>query len=198
MNEGKSISSWSMKEKFYFSIILSILILSAGCAGGKNIKFYRGVDIGEIQRVAVLPFKNLSSEKEAAERIRRTVIAELLSRGVDVIEPGELTRVLRELEVRSTTALSIKDIQKIGKELKVDALITGSVIAYRISRGINVSYPEVTIQLMLIDTETGNILWSVWNTEGGPDFWVRHFGTEGKSLSETARDVVKEAFDTLF
>lgn len=198
MNEGKSISSWSMKNRLCFFIILSILILSAGCTGGREIKFHRSADIGEIQRVAVLPFENLASEKEAAKRIRRTVIAELLSRGVDVIEPGEVTRVLRELEVRSTTALSIEDIQKIGKELKVDALITGSVIAYRISRGINVSYPEVTIQLMLIDTETGSILWSVWNTEGGPDFWVRHFGTEGKSLSETARDVVKEAFDTLF
>jgi TolB-like protein len=187
-----------MENKLCFSIILSILILSAGCTGGRDVKFHRSAEIGEIKRVAVLPFENLTSEKEAAKRIRRTVIAELLSRSVDVIEPGEVTRVLRELEVRTTTALSIEDIQKIGKELKVDALITGSVIAYRISRGINVSYPEVTIQLMLIDTETGNILWSVWNTEGGPDFWVRHFGTEGKSLSETARDVVKKAFDTLF
>ncbi|NOY64840.1 MAG: hypothetical protein GXO97_05515 [Nitrospirae bacterium] len=198
MKEDKSIFPQALRNRLCLSIILSILILSAGCAGEKNIKFYRSDEIKGIERVAVLPFENLSSEKEAAKRIRRTVIAELLSRGVDVIEPGEVTRVLRELEIRSPTALSIEDIQKTGKKLKVDALITGSVIAYRISRGINVSYPEVTIQLMLIDTETGNILWSVWNTEGGPDFWVRHFGTEGKSLSETARDVVKKAFDTLF
>lgn len=181
----------------YPALFLLFLLLS-GCGGGKTIKYYRAADIGRITRLAVMPIENLTSEKEAGERIRRTVIAELLSRGVDVIEPGEVTRVLKELKVSSVGSLSIEDIEKIGRELGVDAVITGSVIAYGTSRGINVSYPEVTVYLSLIDTRTGNILWSVWNTEGGPGFWVRHFGTEGKSLSETARDVVKKAFDTLF
>jgi hypothetical protein len=74
----------------------------------------------------------------------------------------------------------------------------GSVEAYGISRGISVSYPEVSINLMLVEASSGNVMWSVCHTSGGPSFWTRHFGAEGISLSEAATKVVKEAIDTLF
>jgi hypothetical protein len=72
------------------------------------------------------------------------------------------------------------------------------VEAYGISRGISVSYPEVSINLRLVEPSSGNIIWSVCQTSGGPGFWTRHFGAEGISLSDSASKVVKEAMDTLF
>ncbi len=74
----------------------------------------------------------------------------------------------------------------------------GSVGAFEISKGISVSYPEVSVYLMLLESTSGNIIWSVWHTTGGASFWTRHFGAEETTLDETSKKVVKEAIDTLF
>jgi TolB-like protein len=147
--------------------------------------------------MAVLPFESLTNDEYAGEKIRKTVITELLSRGVDVIEPGEVTRVLIDQKIKSLSSIRTTDLQNMAKVLGVEAFMMGSVEAYDISKGISVTYPEVTINLRLVEASSGNIVWSVCQTSGGPSFWTRHFGAEGISLSEAANKVVKEAIDTL-
>ncbi len=179
----------------------SFLILMYGCSGGRLIlKQYTRpqFDISNIKRIAVLPLENFTSDEYADEKISKTVIIELLSRGIDVIEPGEVTRILRELKVRSLGSVTTSDMQRIGRTLDVEAVMKGSVGTFGISRGISVSYPEVSIRLMLLEATSGKIVWSVWHTAGGAGFWARHFGAESITLSETAGKVVKEAVDTLF
>ncbi|MEW6570411.1 MAG: hypothetical protein AB1390_04455 [Nitrospirota bacterium] len=155
-------------------------------------------DISEIKKVAVLPFENFTGDQFAGEKVRRIVITELLEKGIDIVEPGEVTRHLKDLKVRSIGLMKINEIQDVGKALNADGVIVGSVETYGMSRGISVTYPEVTIFLRLLKTDSGDIVWSIRHTSGGPDFWTRHFGSEGPSLSETARKVVKEAVGTLF
>lgn len=154
-------------------------------------------NIDAIKRIAVLPFESLTADVYAGEKIRRVVLIELMSRGFDVVEPGEVTRTLNDLKIKAIGTIRISDIQSIGKTLGADAVMTGSVDAYGISRGITVQYPEVAINLRLYDTNTGNVVWTVRHNSGGPSFWTRHFGAEGISLSETAEKVVKEAINTL-
>ena len=172
------------------------LMCLSGCTPDHFIK--KETDFSNVKSVAVLPFENFTSDTYAGEKIRRIVITELLSKGIDVIEPGEVTKLLMELRVRSLGSIRLSEIKKIGETLDVDAVMRGSVEAFGISSGYSVKYPEVTINLMLIDTSSGNIIWSVRHTSGGASFWTRHFGTEGISLSEAARKVVREAVDTLF
>ncbi len=189
-------------KKFYAlcSMLLafsSLLIFICGCGGPKH--FIRSkTDINNIKRVAVLPLENFTSDEYAGEKIRRLVITELLLRGIDVIEPGEVTRVLKESKVKSPGSIKITEMKDVGKTLGVDTVIMGSVEAFGISRGISVTYPEVSIHLVLLEASSGNIIWSVWHTTGGANFWTRHFGSEGISLSEAAKKAVKEAVSTLF
>jgi len=187
----------------YISLINAACVASSffllallGCASDSFLR--PETDTDTIKRVAVLPFENFTTDAYAGEKIRRIVITELLSEGVDVIEPGEVTRLLKEMELRSLSSLGVPEIQEIGKTLGVEAVMAGSVEAYGTSQGISVTYPEVTINLLLLDASSGNIIWSVRSTSGGANFWTRHFGAEGMSLSETARKVVKKAFNTLF
>jgi TolB-like protein len=176
-----------------------LLVFVSGCATSTSSQYVRqNVDYKNLRRMAVLPFESLTSDEYAGEKIRKTVITELLSRGVDVIEPGEVTRVLIDQNVKSLSSIRTADLQNVAKTLGVEALMMGSVEAYDISRGISVTYPEVSINLRLIEASSGNIIWSVCQTSGGPGFWTRHFGAEGMSLSETANEVVDEAIDTLF
>jgi TolB-like protein len=155
-------------------------------------------DIKNIKRVAVLPFENFSPDETAGEKMRRIIITALLSKNIDVVEPGEVTRLFRELKIKSIGSIKITEIQDIGKTLGVDAVMMGSVESFGMGRGISVTYPEVTVHLRLIELSSGNIIWSVRRTSGGPDFWTRHFGSEGPSLSEAAGKVAKEAIGTLF
>jgi TolB-like protein len=177
--------------------ICSLLIFIYGC-GGPKYYIRPETDISNIKRVAVLPLDNFTSDEYAGEKIRRIVITELLLRGIDVIEPGEITRVLKETKVTSLRSINIADIKNIGEKLGAEAIMMGSVEAFGISKGISVTYPEVSIQLILLEASSGNIVWSVLHTTGGASFWTRHFGAEGISLSEAARKAVKEAVNTLF
>jgi TolB-like protein len=176
-----------------------LLFFAGGCATSTSTQYIRkNVDYKNLRRIAVLPFESLTTDEYAGEKIRKSVITELLSRGVDVIEPGEVTRVLIDQKIKSLSSVRTTDLQNMAKTLGVEALMMGSVEAYDISRGISVTYPEVSINLRLIEASSGNIIWSVCQTSGGPGFWTRHFGAEGMSLSETANEVVNEAIDTLF
>jgi len=175
-----------------------LLVLMGGCAGTSTEYVRKNVDYKNIKRIAVLPFESLTTDEYAGEKIRKTVITELLSRGVDVVEPGEVTRVLIEQKIKSLGSVRTTDLQNMAKTLGVGALMMGSVEAYGISRGISVSYPEVSINLRLVEASSGNTIWSVCQTSGGPSFWTRHFGAEGISLSDAANRVVSKALDTLF
>lgn len=177
-------------------IALGLLFL-CGCAQQQHF-VRQGTDLEHIRSIAVLPFENFTRDDFAGEKIRRIVITELLTRGVDVTEPGEVTKLLRELNVMSLRSIKTKEIQKLGETLGVDAVMSGSVEAFGISKGINVTYPEVTINLMLLDTGSGKIIWSVRESTGGASFWTRHFSAEGMPLSEAARKTVKEAIDTMY
>ncbi len=172
----------------------SFFIFISGC-GAKHYT-RKDSDIGSIKKIAVLPFENFSHKDYANEKIRRTVIIELLSKGVEVIEPGEVVSVLNTLKIHPRS-ISITDIQDIGERMGVEALMMGSVETYEMSKGIRVTFPDVSINLMLVEVSSGNIIWSVTHNAGGADFWTRHFGAEGKTLDETAGKVVKEAINTL-
>jgi TolB-like protein len=175
-----------------------LLVFVGGCATNTSTQYVRqNIDYKNIKRMAVLPFESLTNDEYAGEKIRKTVITELLSRGVDVIEPGEVTRVLIDQKIKSLSSIRTTDLQNMAKVLGVEAFMMGSVEAYDISKGISVTYPEVTINLRLVEASSGNIIWSVCQTSGGASFWTRHFGAEGISLSEAAKKVVKEAIDTL-
>ena len=187
------------QKHIFLSLALIVfgLLFLYGCARQQHF-VRQGTDLEHIRSIAVLPFENFTRDEFAGEKIRRIVITELLTRGVDVTEPGEVTKLLRELNVMSLRSIKTKEIQKVGETLGVDAVMSGSVEAFGISKGINVTYPEVTINLMLLETGSGRIIWSVRDSTGGASFWTRHFGAEGIPLSEAARKTVKEAIDTMY
>ncbi|MBI4826005.1 MAG: hypothetical protein HY807_06230 [Nitrospirae bacterium] len=188
--------------KRYFSYVFIMLLLADivfvfGC--GFNNKYYKKQDynIALVNKVAVLPFENFALDRYAGEKIREKVVIELLERGFEVVEEGEVMRQLAQLKVQSVSLLTLDEIKSLGQNLEVDAVIKGSVSTLGIIKGASVDYPEAAVTIRMIETVNGETVWSVSNTAGGPGFLTRHFGIEGKTLDEAARKVVKEAIDTL-
>ena len=142
--------------------------------------------------------ENLTPDKFAGEKIRQLVINEILVSGIcDIVAPGEPLDVLNSLGIKSIDSLKAEHIKAIGKALGVQAVIFGSVEKFGEVRMGNISAPEVTITLMMAETDGGSIIWSVTSTRGGASFWDRHFGTRVETLSETSLEVVRKAISTL-
>lgn len=186
-------------KKYALTGMLCLLLLGAGCRSSMpSFHVRQDVDFGFIKRVAVLPLNNLTNERFAAEAVRQVVISELLASGlVDVVIPGEVKAAIDRLGIKSVSSLNTKQIKALGTALGVQALIFGSVEQFGMVRMGNISAPNVTITLMMADTGSGSIIWSVTSTGVGGGFMARHFGARTETMSETLLRVVKEAIRTL-
>jgi hypothetical protein len=197
---GKNRQRMKPCKGLFSFVVLVFMTVIYGCERSDELKKFIKPNFNpySISKMVILPIENYTSDKHAGKKIKALLTIDLLSRNIDVIEPGEVMIVLRELKIRSVSSVTGKDIKKIGEILRSDAVMIGSVGTFQVSRGISASYPEVSLSLRLFDSKTGSIVWSIWDTTGGADFWTRHFGAEGVTLDETAKKIIKETIDTLF
>ena len=188
-------------KKYILAGTLFLLCISFGCGGKGTPAFYisHDIDFSFIKKVAVLPLDNLTNERFAGDTIRQVVISELLASGlVDVACPGDAIAAIETLKLKPGQPLSADQIKAVGKALKVQAVVLGAVNKFGEVKEGNVSAPEVAITLMMADTGSGTIIWSVTKTRGGAGFMARHFGARSETMSETMLKVIREALQTLY
>ena len=155
------------------------------------------VDFGFVERVAVLPFENLSTDQQAGFRATRLMITELLASGaVDVVEPGEVEGALAKIRGRPSQP-SIEEIVGLGTALDVQAVILGTVAQSEILRSGAVAIPAVTLDAQMVETETGQIIWAATHTEKGTSASARFLGSGGQPISATTRKCVQVLLDSL-
>ena len=173
--------------------------LIAGCSGiGPTTFVHEAFNFGYIENVAVIPFENLSQDQGAGYRGTRYFVSELLAaEAVDVVEPGEVARVLGDRGIVRVAELTPEQAIDIGAALNVQALILGSVAESATTRSGSSSVPVVTLIVRMVETDQGVTVWSTTNTKGGRGFWASLFGTGDKSKSEVTRRCVEEAVGTL-
>jgi eukaryotic-like serine/threonine-protein kinase len=127
----------------------AVALAAAGVAGGFAVQKLRGPAPAEptrIESLAVLPMANLSGD--AGQDYFADGITEVLS--TDLARLSGLKRVIGRGSVVQYKG-TIKPAETIARELKVDALVTGSVL-----RAGN----RLSITAQLLDPATGNQLWS--------------------------------------
>ncbi len=181
------------------AMIILIAVAFSGCAGMRPTLFiHPEFDFGYVERVAVIPFENLTNEQGAGSKATRFFITELLaSEAFIVIEPGEVTRVLAKFSTVRAADLTQEQIVSIGKELNVQGLFFGSVNETSSTRSGSSSEHVVTLVIRMVETDIGETVWTATHTEGGRGFWSKLFGTGGPSQSEVMRRCVKRALSTL-
>lgn len=172
----------------------------SGCGSAPISYVHPTADLTYITRVAIVPFKNLTQERGAEGKMANVVAAEVLRRGAfDVVEFGEVTKVLREEGFRDEEGtISKKIAERAGKRLDVQAFIVGSVEEYGMSRAGGSAYPEVSLSLKLLDAKSYKILWEATDSLKGGTVLDRLFGVGKKSPSDLSKELVSEMLDTLF
>jgi hypothetical protein len=154
-------------------------------------------DFAFVETVAVLPLQNLSNDRAAGVRATRLLITELLSTGaVDVVEPGEVQSALDRIAVRQSTPAT-EEIVELGRALEVQGVVLGSVTQSESIRSGTVSVPVVTLDVHMLETETGAAVWAVTHTEKGSGLGAKVLGTGAEPISETTRRCVQAIVATL-
>jgi len=182
---------------FVVGVALSAMLL-AGCAKPMNF-VHPGADLSYIRSVAIVPFKNLTQEKCAEEKVMHVVATEMLRRGLEVVEFGEVAKVLRgEGYGRDEGSLNRAVAENASRRLGVQAFLVGAVQEYGQSDKGGDAYPEVCVSLRLLDAKTCTILWEANHSLKGATVLDRLFGIGKKSRTDLSRDVVVEMFASLF
>jgi TolB-like protein len=170
------------------ALILAILWL--GCASGLEPTQFTNpnFDFAFVEKVAVLPLENHSQDRQAAVRATRLLITELLATGaVDVVEPGQVQAALDRLPGGVRTAPNNEQITELGESLEVQAIIFGSVSQSENIRSGTVSIPVVTLDVHMVETETGVAVWAATHTEKGGGLSAKLLGTGAEPISATTR-----------
>ncbi len=185
-----------MENRSVIILYMLVLIFLLGCATAskEGVHIAENYDFSYIKRVAVLPFDNLSDDRNAGEIIRNLVSSEFLASGlVEVAYPGDVIASLKKQNISEIKTITVAQMKQIAGELKVQALITGVVTEYGETGTLRV--PRVTLTLTMIEADTGNIIWSVTKTGSqGPSRLVGKTVT----LSEIAINTVRDAIKTLY
>jgi hypothetical protein len=184
------------------SAVLAGISLAAGCAGAKpaEVTYHdSAMDFSLVQKVAVLPFENLTQTSAAAERVRDVFTTMLQATGSSyVLPPGEVARGVERSSVANPLAPTSEDVVNLGKVLGVDAVLTGVVREYGEVRSGSTSAGVVSLSVQMLETQTGKIVWSASSTRGGVDASDRLFGGGGQPMDQVTADAVRDLLDKLY
>lgn len=130
----------------------------------------KGFSLEKSERVAVLPFRNVSPKKEAGLVVANLFVAQLLHyQQFQVASPGEVTKAMSELKLVATENLPLASLRSLGKLLKVKAFILGTVDAYQEGVEDPGRGSQVELFARMVEAETGRLLWSSWHGARGDD-----------------------------
>lgn len=182
---------------------IPIVLLILGLACGPAPRTYLNDDIAALKgyRVALLPLDNLSDVDGASTKVDEIVLVELLHLGLfDVVDPGEVEKVLMELRIRRTYELTREEITALSEKLDIRALLTGSVLEYgsRESRSAGgTSVPTVSVVLRMIEAASGRILWAASHSRTGDDA-EKVFGVgRVRNQSKLSKTLIKDMLESM-
>jgi hypothetical protein len=180
---------------------LLLMLVSAACATSSPRGVYRDpkMDFGSVQAVAVMPFTNLTRDNMAGERVRDVFMTMLQATGgVYVIPPGEVGRGINRMNLERPAAPTAEEVSKFAKVVGADAVINGTLSEYGEVRSGSSTANVVSLSLMMIEAQTGRVVWTASSTKGGVTTTDRLFGGGGEPMNAMTQKAVDDLLDKLF
>lgn len=195
------MTSWEKYINARTYILPLIFVSLVACATSTSIpENYHDpdMDFAALRTIAVMPFANLTRDKQAGARVRDTFMTALLSTGVVYVPPpGEVARGISKIGVTNPTAPSQEEIAKLTVIIQVDALITGVVREYGAVRSGTTSANVISLSLQMIEKESKKVVWTASSTKGGISIWDRLFGGGGRPMNEITEAAIDDIINKL-
>jgi hypothetical protein len=152
-------------------------------------------DMTLYQKVAVLPFTNLSPQPLAGERVTRIFVTELIiADRYKVVEPAEFRAVLKDMDAQPTADGSYEADKLKAAAGKVGAtgVIRGAVTDYQVQRNGQDEFAVLSFDAELMDVESGNVVWRGSITRRGKSRFPIIGGTSASTLGSLTQDACVE------
>ena len=195
------------RRLFRVAVAASLLALPAllGCAAPGTLYVNSDADMSYYDKVAVLPFSNLSGQPYAGDRVMRTFVTELvITERFHIVDPSEFRAVLDRIGGLPGVDGNYdpKKLKDASKETGATGIIRGAVTEYGMQRGQSDETPILAFDVEMVDVQTGNIVWRASTSKRGKGRVPVIGGGGTRTLSrlteETCHELVgrlqKEAF----
>lgn len=186
--------------------IILVLAMTLTSCGGHRLYVNEEADFGFYERIGVLPFSNLTGDRNATEKVTSCFLTELLiDSRVDIAAMGDMLKsyrnVIKDERSNLPEQLTLEEAQALGTDANVQGLLVGVVRDYSQIRSGQADFPLVSVCVRFIDCQTGKIVWTYEITrKGGPKFPIFSFGethTLGDMTAKVCRKVADAFKETL-
>lgn len=193
-----------IRLKYFFNIkkiMFPLLLFALTACSSPPINSYRdpSMDFAALRSIAVMPFDNLSRDKQAADRVRDAFINNLLSTGaIYVIPTGEVARGILRSNIVYPSKPSNEEIAKMAAVIKADAVITGVVREYGEVKSGTASANVISLSLQMFEVNSKKIVWTGSSTKGGITMKDRLLGSGGQPMNDVTEMAIDDILNQFF
>lgn len=180
--------------------VLAAGLLASGCAAGPRLFVSKKADLSYYQRIAVVPFANLTNDSNAGERVTRAFLTELvIAERFQIVEPGEFHGMLDRIGGLPDAQghADPKKLAEAANAAQATGLIRGGVSEYTTQRVGGEEYPVVTFDAEMIDVATQQTVWRITVTERGRGRTPVLGGGSRRSFGMVVQDACRKAVNAL-
>lgn len=182
--------------------LTAVGIAALGCASAAAPRFYVNpqADMTLYQKVAVLPFHNLSQQPLAGDRVTRVFVTELIiTDRYRIVEAAEFRAVLRDLDMQPTAdgAYDPGKLKTAAAKVGATGIVRGVVTEYQVMRSGQDEFAVLSFDAELVDVETGNVVWRGSITRRGSPRFPVFGGASSRTLGTLTQEACVELVDGL-
>ncbi len=180
-------------------LLICFVVSLAGCGGHSTVYHDKNMDFGAIHAVAVLPFVTLQGGSNSAEMLRDDLMNSLMATGAFYVVPsGEVAHGIAISGMQNPAQPTVDDVKKFCSLEKVNAVITGVVKEFGSIGSGATSSNEISVNLQMIEGQTGRVVWSADTTLGGVTIFDRLFGGGAQPMDNISQKAVNDLIKKLF
>jgi len=144
-----------------------------GSLFGSGAQSFRApeLDLRTPHLVCVLPFANESKSPQAA-RVFAEVLAIRLAaaEGFEVVEPAHLRAAALKAHVASFRGIGTEDLARLAASVGTSLFLRGTIYTYDDVTGRGIDTPAISVEMSLVDAQTGRVLWAAQHERKGSDY----------------------------
>jgi TolB-like protein len=141
---------------------LALILGVSSCATSARVFVNPQADLAFYKKVAVLPFNDLSPSRDAAPRVTRAFVTEMImSNRFQLVQPEDFVLTLARMGVgrQADGSFDADKLKAAATQLGVTGFIRGAVTEYQMSHVEGGEVPNLAFDAELVDVATGNIVW---------------------------------------
>ena len=170
------------------------LLLLASCASSVRVFVNPQADLAFYKKVAVMPFNDMSVSRDAAPRVTRAFVTELImSNRFDLIQPEDFVSTLYRMGIfrQQDGSYDADKLKAAATQLGVTGILRGAVSEFQMTRADGGDVPSVAFDAELIDAATGNVVWRSSIAKRGKGR-LPLIGAGTRSLAKLTQDACRE------